>query len=90
MPLGEIDRRATELVLHSRINYCYRRQQDRNLNADRTWGAVQMQAYFAASPGGLFFQPSLDCTNRFQFIPAAWESYPETISRAPPTWTFRW
>src|ERR1700677_1230605 len=39
MPLGEIDRRATELVLHSRINYCYRRQQE-YLNADRTWGAT--------------------------------------------------
>jgi starch phosphorylase len=39
IPLGELERRATELVLHSRINYCYRRQQE-YLNADRTWGAV--------------------------------------------------
>jgi starch phosphorylase len=38
MPMGEIERRATELVLHSRINYVYRRQQE-YLNADRTWGA---------------------------------------------------
>ena len=38
MPLGEIERRATELVLHSRINYVYRRQQE-YLHADRTWGA---------------------------------------------------
>jgi starch phosphorylase len=28
MPLGEIERRAAELVLHSRINYVYRRQQE--------------------------------------------------------------
>jgi putative methionine-R-sulfoxide reductase with GAF domain len=35
MPLGEIDRRATELALHSRINYCYRRQQE-YLLADKT------------------------------------------------------
>ncbi|MGA9671953.1 MAG: alpha-glucan family phosphorylase [Terracidiphilus sp.] len=57
MPLGEIDRRATELVLHSRINYCYRRQQE-YLNADRTWGAgnagvlrPRPVAYFSAEFG---------------------------------------
>src|SRR5580704_8901233 len=38
IPLAEIERRATELVLHSRINYAYRRQQE-YLNEDRTWGA---------------------------------------------------
>jgi starch phosphorylase len=38
IPLGEIERRATELVLHSRINYAYRRQQE-YLHDDRTWGA---------------------------------------------------
>src|SRR6202167_2027501 len=57
MPLGEIDRRVTELVLHSRINYCYRRQQE-YLNADRTWGATNAGvlrprpvAYFSAEFG---------------------------------------
>jgi starch phosphorylase len=57
MPLGEIDRRATELVLHSRINYCYRRQHE-YLDADRTWGAVNAGvlrprpvAYFSAEFG---------------------------------------
>ncbi len=39
IPLAELERRATELVLHSRINYCYRRQRE-YLNADRTWGAA--------------------------------------------------
>ena len=38
IPLGEIERRATELVLHSRINYAYRRQQE-YLMDDHTWGA---------------------------------------------------
>ena len=38
MPLGEVERRASELVLHSRINYVYRRQQE-YLHADHTWGA---------------------------------------------------
>src|ERR1700753_158306 len=39
MPLGEIEDRATELGLHSRINYVYRRQQE-YLRADRTWGSM--------------------------------------------------
>jgi starch phosphorylase len=38
MPLGEIERRAAEHALHSRINYAYRRQQEYLLD-DRTWGA---------------------------------------------------
>ena len=57
IPLGEIERRATELVLHSRINYVYRRQQE-YLNADRTWGAANVGvlrprpvAYFSAEFG---------------------------------------
>src|ERR1039458_10307157 len=57
IPLKEIERRATELVLHSRINYVYRRQQE-YLNADRTWGAANAGvlrprpiAYFSAEFG---------------------------------------
>ncbi len=57
IPLGEIERRATELVLHSRINYCYRRQQE-YLLADQTWGAgnagvlrPRPVAYFSAEFG---------------------------------------
>jgi starch phosphorylase len=57
MPLGEIERRAAELVLHSRINYVYRRQQE-YLNASRTWGAANAGvlrprpiAYFSAEFG---------------------------------------
>jgi glycogen phosphorylase len=55
--LEEIERRATELGLHSRINYCYRRQQE-YLFADRTWGATNAGvlrprpvAYFSAEFG---------------------------------------
>ena len=57
IPLGEIERRATELGLHSRINYVYRRQQE-YLSADRTWGAMNAGvlrprpvAYFSAEFG---------------------------------------
>jgi starch phosphorylase len=57
MKFGEIERRATELVLHSRINYVYRRQQE-YLHADRTWGAAHAGvlrprpvAYFSAEFG---------------------------------------
>src|ERR1700677_894838 len=57
IPLGEIERRATELGLHSRINYVYRRQQE-YLKADRTWGSMNAGvlrprpvAYFSAEFG---------------------------------------
>jgi len=57
IPLAEIERRAAELVLHSRINYVYRRQQE-YLNADRTGGAANAGvlrprpvAYFSAEFG---------------------------------------
>ncbi len=55
--LPDIERRAGELVLHSRINYAYRRQQE-YLQADRTWGATHASvlrprpvAYFSAEFG---------------------------------------
>ena len=57
VPLEELERRARELVLHSRINYAYRRQQE-YLQADRTWGAKHAGvlrprpvAYFSAEFG---------------------------------------
>ena len=53
----KLERRAGELVLHSRINYAYRRQQE-YLRADRTWGATHAGvlrprpvAYFSAEFG---------------------------------------
>jgi starch phosphorylase len=57
IPLPELERRAAELTLHSRINYAYRRQQE-YLKADRTWGAAyagvlrpRPVAYFSAEFG---------------------------------------
>ena len=57
MPLAEIERRASDLMLHGRINYAYRRQQE-YLQADRTWGAKHAGvlrprpvAYFSAEFG---------------------------------------
>src|SRR5579859_3284878 len=57
IPLAGIERRARELVLHSRINYAYRRQQE-YLELDRTWGArnagilrPRPVAYFSAEFG---------------------------------------
>jgi len=57
IPLAAIERRARELVLHSRINYAYRRQRE-YLEADRTWGARHASvlrprpvAYFSAEFG---------------------------------------
>ncbi|HXB72304.1 MAG TPA: alpha-glucan family phosphorylase [Candidatus Acidoferrales bacterium] len=57
IPLAGIERRANQLVLHSRINYAYRRQRE-YLEADRTWGATHAGvlrprpvAYFSAEFG---------------------------------------
>jgi starch phosphorylase len=57
IPLAGIERRARELVLHGRINYAYRRQQE-YLQADHTWGAKHAGvlrprpvAYFSAEFG---------------------------------------
>jgi starch phosphorylase len=56
-PLAKLEARAAELVLHSRINYAYRRLQE-YLNADRTWGSrhagvlrPRPVAYFSAEFG---------------------------------------
>src|SRR5262252_501873 len=37
IPLAKLETRATELMLHSRVNYAYRRMLE-YLEADRTWG----------------------------------------------------
>ncbi len=57
LPLAKLERRAAELVLHSRINYAYRRLRE-YLHADRTWGTrhagvlrPRPVAYFSAEFG---------------------------------------
>ena len=56
-PLARLERRASELLLHSRINYAYRRHRE-YLEKDRTWGArhagilrPRPVAYFSAEFG---------------------------------------
>ena len=57
MPLAKLETRAAELMLHSRVNYAYRRMLE-YLEADRTWGAQRAGvlrphpvAYFSAEFG---------------------------------------
>src|SRR6476659_10245087 len=57
IPLARLEARATELMLHSRVNYAYRRMLE-YLEADRTWGARHAGvlrphpvAYFSAEFG---------------------------------------
>jgi len=57
LPLGKLETRAAELMLHSRVNYAYRRMLE-YLEADRTWGARHAGvlrphpvAYFSAEFG---------------------------------------
>ena len=52
LPLAKIEQRAAELMLHSRINYSYRRLQE-YLRADRTWGAAHA-AVLRTRPVGYF------------------------------------
>jgi hypothetical protein len=52
MPLAGIERRARELVLHGRINYTYRRQQE-YLQADRT-GAQRTLEFCGRAPVAYF------------------------------------
>jgi len=56
-PLKALEQRAAELVLHSRINYAYRRHQE-YLHAKHSWGAIHASvlrprpvAYFSAEFG---------------------------------------
>jgi len=56
-PLHELERRAAQLGLHSRINYCFRRQRE-YLSAENTWGTINAGvlrprpvAYFSAEFG---------------------------------------
>ena len=57
IPLAKLETRAAELMLHSRVNYAYRRMLE-YLEADRTWGAQRAGvlrphpvAYFSAEFG---------------------------------------
>jgi len=57
LPLAKLETRAAELMLHSRVNYAYRRMLE-YLEADRTWGAKHAGvlrphpvAYFSAEFG---------------------------------------
>src|SRR3954447_13799789 len=57
IPLGKLETRAAELMLHSRVNYAYRRMLE-YLEADRTWGTRHAGvlrphpvAYFSAEFG---------------------------------------
>ncbi len=57
MNLGQLEERAGQLVLHSRLNYAYRRMQE-YLHSNRTWGSTHSGvlkarpvAYFSAEFG---------------------------------------
>jgi starch phosphorylase len=52
MPLAQIEKRAAELMLHSRIAYSYRRLQE-YLGSDKTWGS-QHAAVLRTRPVGYF------------------------------------
>ena len=88
MPIAQLEARASQLALHGRINYAYRRLQE-YLQSKHTWGArARRRARRAA--GGATSRPSSACTSRCRSTPAAWASWPATTSRARRTWASRW
>lgn len=87
MPLAKLETRAAELMLHSRVNYAYRRMLE-YLEADRP-GAPGTLAYCGRTRWRIS-RRSLVCMNRCPSIPAAWVCWRETTSRARRISTFRW
>ena len=73
----------SQLALHSRINYAYRRLQE-YLASTHTWGATPRRRA-AARGRSPTSRPSSACTSRCRSTPAASASWPATTSRAPPT-----
>ena len=88
LPVDDLDERASQLVLHSRINYAYRRLAGIP-GVATTPGASATPACCGRgrSPTS---RPSSGCTSRCRSTPAAWASWPAITSRAPPTSAFRW
>jgi starch phosphorylase len=85
IPLARLETRATELMLHSRVNYAYRRMLE-YLEADRTWGTRHAGvlrphpvAYFSAEFG---LHESLPVYS------GGLESWLEITSKALPIWIF--
>ena len=73
MPIAQLEERASQLALHGRINYAYRRLQE-YLQSKHTWGggtpACSARGRWPTSP------LSSACTSRCRSIPAASASSP--------------
>ncbi len=67
--IEELEQTASQLVLHSRINYAYRRMQE--YVRTRRLGAPKTPACYGPGPWPIS-RPSLACTNRSPFTPGAW------------------
>ncbi len=79
MPIDKLEERAGQLVLHSRINYAYRRMQE-YLAVEANLGQRVMPA--CCGPGRWpISRLNSASTNRCRFIPAAWGCWPATISK---------
>ena len=88
IPIEKLEERASELALHSRINYAYRRHA--GVPAARsTPGAPGTPA--CSGPGrSPTSRPSSGCTSRCRSTPAASASWPAITSRARRISASRW
>ena len=84
--MDQLEERSRRHVLHSSLNYTYRRLQE-YLKSDDTWGASHAGVLPCLV---VYFWPNLGCTNRYRFTRAAWGSWPAIISRVPAIWACPW
>ncbi len=86
IPIDKIEERASDLALHSRINYAYRRMQE-YLQSRHTWGARHAGVL---RPGrSRTSRPSSVCMNRCRSTREASAFWPAITSRAPRISAYR-
>ena len=88
IPLAEVERRASEMVLHSRINYAYRRHA--GIHGGRPHLGDSLCRACCGRARWRIFRRNSGCTNRFRNIRADWAFWREITSRARRIWEFRW
>ena len=85
--IDDLQERASQLVLHSRINYAYRRMQE-YLSSAHTWGSRHAGVLWARPVA--YFSAEFGLHESSRSTRAAWASWRATTSRAPLTSACRW
>ena len=86
LPAEQLERRAAEMALDSRIDYAFRRLAEYLQDTDPGARSTPRSCGRGRSPTS---RPSSGCTRACRSIRAAWACWPATTSRAPATWASR-